>query len=598
MGLVSELKRRDVFRMAALYVVAAWLIMQVAEVVIGLASLPGWIGKAILASLVVGFPIALVLSWIYELTPKGIILEKGGDSGRLTSKVAGRHVDFIVIALLCAGLVLFAYDKWWVESPSDKSIAVLPFENMSGDPAQEYFSDGISTEILALLSNRSQLSVTPRTSSFAFKDKGIGTRSLAEALNVTYILDGAVRVDGNRVRITVELIHAPSETLVWAQPFERLMADVIPTQYEIADSVVTRIQGELSALAPIPPTIEPEAYDLYLRAKYVLKEWTGDALDKAAILYDEAVTIDPKFVTAWVRLADVESYRWAFGRGSASQSLNKSQYSLEEALRLDPRNAEALALLGMINIGHDRDFDTGARHLSKAQELDPRNPYVIEKAGLLLWFLGRLEESTEVYEYLTSVDPANSQLLVDLGSNHLCTGRLEDAIAAFKTALYLSPDNMEAQSQIVRTWILMGRPDAATEFLENGRGGVGAPLRAILSFASGDVDASDSFLNESIDKHGDSRPWYIAQVFAFRGETDRAFEWLRRAAVREDPALLLAVSEPIFRSLHNDPRWKVFLDEIGLSPRQLNEVSFRAFVPEARKSAIGSEPPPMPFDIG
>ena len=173
MGLVSELRRRNVFRMAVLYAVAAWLIMQVAEVIIGLANLPEWIGPTILGVLAVGFPIALIFSWFYELTPEGISLEKDVKPGESTTHVTGRRMDFIVISMLAAAVILFAYDKWWIGPPPEKSIAVLAFENMSGDPEQEYFSDGISEELLNVLAQIPELTVISRSSAFSFKGQDI-----------------------------------------------------------------------------------------------------------------------------------------------------------------------------------------------------------------------------------------------------------------------------------------------------------------------------------------------------------------------------------------------------------------------------------------
>lgn len=214
MSIFSELKRRNVLRMAVLYAVVAWLIMQVAEVVIGLANLPEWIGPTILALLAVGFPIALIVSWFYELTPSDISLEKDAAAEEAITQVTGRRLDFLVISLLCAGLILFAYDKWWIGPPPENSIAVLAFENMSDDAEQEYFSDGLSEEILNLLAQTKSLKVIARTSSFLFKNKDVDIATMAAQLNVRHILEGSVRRSGNRVRITAQLIDAADSTQI------------------------------------------------------------------------------------------------------------------------------------------------------------------------------------------------------------------------------------------------------------------------------------------------------------------------------------------------------------------------------------------------
>jgi len=196
-----------VLRMLVLYVVAAWLIMQVAEVVIGLANLPHWIGPGILGLLAIGFPIAIMFSWFYELTPEGLKLEKDIDAAESITHVTGRRLDFIVISLLCAAVILFAYDKWWTSGPPVQSIAVLPFENMSDDASNEYFSDGISEEILNLLAQVPELQVTSRSSAFSFKGQNLDVPTMAARLNVAHVLEGSVRKSGNQLRITAQLIE-------------------------------------------------------------------------------------------------------------------------------------------------------------------------------------------------------------------------------------------------------------------------------------------------------------------------------------------------------------------------------------------------------
>jgi TolB-like protein len=205
--------------MAVLYVVAAWLIMQVAGVLIDLGSLPEWIGPIVLPLLVIGFPIALILSWFYEITPEGISLEKNVEAAESITHVTGRRIDFIVIALLCAAVIVFAYDKWWVGPPPEKSIAVLAFENMSGDPDQEYLSDGISEELLNLLAKIPELDVRARSSAFSFKGKNVAIPTIAQQLNVAYVLEGSVRKAGSRVRITAQLIEASSDSHLWSESF-------------------------------------------------------------------------------------------------------------------------------------------------------------------------------------------------------------------------------------------------------------------------------------------------------------------------------------------------------------------------------------------
>jgi len=248
----------------------------VAEVIIGLANLPEWIGPTILGVLAVGFPIALIFSWFYELTPEGISLEKDVKPGESTTHATGRRMDFIVISMLAAAVILFAYDKWWIGPPPEKSIAVLAFENMSADPDQEYFSDGISEELLNLLAQIPELTVISRSSAFSFKGQDIAIPAVAEQLNVAHVLEGSVRKMGNRVRIKAQLIEARSDSPLWSETYERELDDIFALQDEIAGAISDALKVKLALVAGqvVQPTVSKtantDAYDAYLRGRELI----------------------------------------------------------------------------------------------------------------------------------------------------------------------------------------------------------------------------------------------------------------------------------------------------------------------------------------
>jgi len=242
MRIVSELRRRNVLRMAALYAVAAWLIVQVAGILIDLAKLPDWIGTTTLWVLFIGFPIALIFSWFYEITPEGISLEKDSDPDVALPHVSDRRLDFLVISLLCAAVILFAFDKWGSSDPPDRSVAVLPFADMSPNGDQEYFGDGIAEELLNELVRLDGLRVAGRTSSFSFKGTNESLSAIAEALNVGAILEGSVRKDGDRVRITAQLINIADGEILWSKTYDRELVNIFEIQEEIATSVGRRSQ--------------------------------------------------------------------------------------------------------------------------------------------------------------------------------------------------------------------------------------------------------------------------------------------------------------------------------------------------------------------
>ena len=310
MSFIKELKRRNVPRMAVLYVVAAWLIMQVAGVLIDLTALSAWSGRWVLAVLAIGFPIALLFSWFYEITPEGLALETEITPGQPITQVTGRRMDFVIISVLCAALILFAWEKWWPDGPIEQSIAVLPFENMSNDPQQEYFSDGISEEILNLLAQIGPLKVIARTSSFSFKGKDVDIATVAAQLNVRHILEGSVRRDGNQVRITAQLIDAQDSTHVWSQTFDRDLsaANLFHTQSEIARAIAghlktTLTEGEDQRLAKVP-TDNMDAYAAYLLGRHRLTDRRVEGLAEATEQFALAIEQDPEFAAAYSGLAD------------------------------------------------------------------------------------------------------------------------------------------------------------------------------------------------------------------------------------------------------------------------------------------------------
>jgi TolB-like protein len=311
MGLVSELRRRNVLRMAALYAVAAWLIVQVAGVLIDLGNLPDRIGPIILALLAIGFPIALIVSWFYEITPEGISLEKDVAPGESITHVTGRRLDFIVISLLCAAVILFAYDKWWIGPPPEKSIAVLPFVNMSGNAEQEYFSDGISEELLNLLAQIPELTVISRSSAFSFKGKDVDLRTVAEQLNVAHVLEGSVRKVGNRVRITAQLIEARSDSHLWSESYDRTLDDIFAIQDEISAGIVEALKEHLGLQVGATPRViaaaNTEAHDAYLRGRYLVVQRTPASIKGAVREFEKAVELDPDFALAHAELALCQS---------------------------------------------------------------------------------------------------------------------------------------------------------------------------------------------------------------------------------------------------------------------------------------------------
>lgn len=581
MKLVSELKRRNVLRMAALYAVASWLIMQVVGVLIDLINLPDFIGVITLWLIAVGFPIALVFSWFYEITPEGISLEKSVDSEVSISQVTGRRLDFIVISLLLAAVILFAFDKWWAQGPPEKSIAVMPFVNMSGDPDQEYFSDGISEEVLNLLAKIPDLRVISRSSAFSYKGKAINVSDIAQELNVGHILEGSVRKAGDRVRITVQLIDARLDTHLWSETYDRMLSDIFATQDEIATEVVTKLEITLLGSAPSVEETDPQAFSLRLQGDHVGRQSTAESYVLSNELYERALAIDPEYVQAMVHLAINYCNQANWGLRPPQEAFASARELLKRALTLDPRNAGAYAMLGWIAMKYDSDLSEAAGYFERALEIEPYNHGIIAIAAAFSHSIGRFEEGVALEEFKVSRDPANPVSHANLALGYMTVARWDEAIASYRIALQLSPGFHGANYGIGKALLLKGDANNAEiamlqETSESYRLG---GLAIVYATLKNDV-ASDEALTELINMFETSDAYNIAYVFSYRGEVDRAFEWLEKAVEYNDPGLSEIAGEVLFSRLHDDPRWLPFLSTVGKSPTQLAVVDFNVDIPE------------------
>ena len=580
MSIIQELKRRNVFRMGAVYIVAAWLLMQVAEVLISLANWPGWIGPTLLWLLAVGFPIALLLSWFYQITPEGISLEDEGAPSTTTTRVTDRRFDFIVISLLTAAVLLFAYDKWWPRDSTSTSIAVLAFEDLSADGDQEYFSDGISEELLNLLARVPNLRVISRTSAFSYKGKQIDVPTIAQQLSVSHILEGSVRKSGNEIRITVQLIEADTDTHLWSETYDRVLDDIFATQDEIASKVVQQLRISLFDEIPTLRRTDPEAYALLLQAHYFYRQGTKTALEKAVDLYNRTLAIDPESPEALAGLAGAYIRQADKGLTSIESGYTRARTAAERALALDRSFVPALRHLGWVSSNYDRDLQAAARYYEMALAADPANFYTISSAANLVISLGRLEESIALAEYASARDPVNPVDVKNLGLKYLHAGRLDEAVAAFRTTLDLSPGYIDAHFHVGVALMLSGELELALDAILNEADEGWRLIGSAMAYhALGEIAAADAALAELIQKYEHDAAYNIAYVLAYRGEADLAYSWLDKAVAFNDPGLDEIATEPLFARIRSDPRWIPFLQSINMSPEQLAAVEFDVGVP-------------------
>ena len=463
---------------------------------------------------------------------------------------------------------------------TDKSIAVLPFVNMSSDKEQEFFSDGISEELLNLLAKIPQLQVTARTSSFSFKGKGVAIPEIARTLHVANVLEGSVRKAGNSVRITAQLIKAGTDTHLWSQTYDRKLDDIFKVQDEIAADVVKQLKITLLGAAPKARTTDPEAYALYLQAVQLGRQKTAEAFEHSDALYRKVLAIDPRYAPAWAQLARNLINEANNGLLPIKDGYAQAREAAMKALALDPDYAPAHAWLGLIAMSGDNDLTGAAEHFKRALALDPADVNVIGNSASLLQSLGRLDEALALDEAIVRRDPVNLSVLNNMGVDQRDAGRLDAAIVSFHTVLSLSPGRGNAHAELGYALLLKGNAQGALAEIEQETSEVWKMIALPMAYhALGRNADSDAALFSLIAKYEKDWAFNIAYVYAFRGEADHAFEWLDKAIEYHDSGLSEIVTENLFDKIHSDPRWLPFLRKIGKAPDQLAKIQFKVTMP-------------------
>ena len=493
----------------------------------------------------------------------------------------------VAIGLLVLGAVVAAFmivsrrPTTSLTAIPEKSIAVLPFVDMSAGKDQEYFSDGISEELLNLLAKIPQLQVTARTSSFAFKGKEIGVPEIARTLHVANVLEGSVRKAGNSVRITAQLIKAGTDTHLWSQTYDRKLDDIFAVQDEIAADVVKQLKVTLLSAAPKARTTDPEAYALYLQAVQLGAPFTAEAFQQSDALYRKVLAIDPRYAPAWYGLAANFSSEMSQGLLPNKEGFAQAREAAVKALTIDPDYAPAHARLGWIAMYGDNDLAGAALHLERALALDPADLRVLTTSATLLQSLGRLDEALALEEAAVRRDPVNVTALFNLAYHQRMAGRLDAAIASFRTVLSLSPSNGGAHCQLGVALLLKGDAKGALAEIEQETSEIYKMIGLPMAYhALGRKADSDAALAALIAKYEKDGPSNIAGVYAYRGEADKAFVWLDKAVEYGDGGLGEIVTDNLFDKIHADPRWLAFLRKIGKAPEQLAKIEFKVTLPQ------------------
>jgi serine/threonine-protein kinase len=580
---LAELKRRHVYRVAIAYAVVAWLLIQVATQVFPFFEIPNWVVRLVVLVSVLGFPISLIIAWAFEMTPQGMKrAEEIAPNEYIPHWSTRKFAALIVtIAVLATGVLMFQLVRskptspaqiTAAEMPSQKSIAVLPLLNESGDPGDEYFSDGLSEELIAALAQVRGLKVIGRSSSFRFKDKKEESKAIGEKLGVSTLLEGTVRKQGDQVRIVAELINAADGSELWSRTFDRELKDIFAVQSEIAMAVATSLEltvlGANEKSAQNAATKSVEAHNAYLQGHFYFERRNLEDYRKSVGFFDQAIHLDPGYALAYAERS--EAWAWI---GDLSSEKQKEAWAAagtdaEKAVAIDPHLAEAHAALGWVRFFIEWKFAEGLAELGRAQELSPWNPTANDLMARVVVYLGQFQEAEKLARQAIELDPLGYQARTSLARVLSAEGKLDEAEAAGRKGVELQPTAAGNHRWQVFVAIQRGNGAAALREaqLEPNEGYRRFEL-ALAHYARGDRSAADAALAELIAKDRNFLAYQIAEVYAWRGEKDKAFEWLQISLNDHDTGTLSLLIDPLMRGLSDDVRYDGLLAKIGLPVR-------------------------------
>jgi adenylate cyclase len=593
MDVFAELKKRNVFRVAVAYIIASWLILQVSDVVIGNVGAPDWVFKIILMLLSLGLPVVLGFAWAFELTPEGIKLEKNVDRTRSITPQTGRKLNTVTMGLMVLVVIYLVADKFYlrpaepapvaatvvaepaparpvsvalppVEQGSvNESIAVLPFVNMSSDPEQEYFSDGITEELLNLLAKIPGFQVAGRTSSFAFKGKNADLREIGESLNVANILEGSVRKSGGQVRITAQLIKVANGYHLWSETYDRQLTDIFTVQDEIAGAVVQAL--ELTLLGdPAGHVVDPiyqnaDAHSAYLNGLHLFNVAGPANYLKAQPYFEKAVELSPDSALAWAMLS--KNAGWLSGTADSNETdIRKVRLRAREAaaraLSLNDSLAEAYNARGSIQTAYDWDWEGAEKSYRKALELEPGSVNALQGLAGLLMGQRRFDEALVYIDQGRRIDPLNPWIQTVSIRGKLEMGRLDEAQQEVTTLLqtveraswrYWAGLILYYKGQYEEALVQMNQEQM------NYRRLVG---QAIVNHKMGRINEAQAAQQQLLAQYGIGAAYQHGEIFAQWGDLDTAADWLWTAYNSEDPGIQNLKSDNLLKPLHGHPRYE------------------------------------------
>ncbi len=594
-SLFSELKRRNLFRIAALYLVGGWIILQVADVLFGLLEVPGWSLRLVAGLLALGFPVALVFAWVYEMTPEGLKpAQTVSPEQSITSETARKLNTVITVSLVVAVLLLIgdrvlqrdantaavttravstetlAEPTTDNDAPQKQSVAVLPFVDMSPAKDQEYFTDGLTENLLNGLAQVPGLQVAGRTSSFAFKGKNEDLRSVGQQLGVANILEGSVQKSGERIRITAQLVNADNGFHLWSQTFDRTLEDIFAVQDEIAGEVtkalkVALLGAEARAADSHVTATNAAAYTEYLKGRYAEKLNTLEDALVAIDHYQRAIGLDPAMALAWAGLASATAWHTGYS-SDFTVGYEKARAAANRALELDDSLPEAYLALAAVQTGSDWDWSGAEASLDRALTLRPGDAKILQELARLESILGRQEEALRYMQRAAILDPLDWGIQTGLASAYAWTGNFDQALEILRRVQEMDPGRSGTHYRFGRHFLRDGKfGEALEEFKLEKFDFLSLSGQAMALDKLGKTAESQTQLNLLITTIGESASYQIAQVYAQRGDANSAMTWLERGFAIRDPGLVYLKSDRTFDRLRDDPRFQQLLEKMHLA---------------------------------
>jgi adenylate cyclase len=587
---LEKVKHHHVGRVGLLYLAICWFILEPVHVVFHMLGVPEWVNRLVVVVLALGFPVTIVLAWIYTPTLQGqrseavnahrsVLRRLNQRLNRAIAAVAGLMVLYFLVYHFWLGkhitepITEEAHEALAAQAlptapAPQRSIAVLPFLDMSQAHDQQYLADGLAEELLNLLAQIPELRVAARTSSFAFKNKPEDVSTIAKDLRVAHVLEGSVRKAGNHVRITAQLIRADSGYHLWSETYDRTLDDIFKLQDQIAGAVVEALK--LKLLGSELPRAAPanlDAYNLYLQGRFVAGQRNREGYTQAIDYLERAVKLDRNYEPSWTQLSIVYGDMAARGFMPAAEALTKARNAVNTALSLNPRSARAHVALGYLHMNDDWDWAAADREFTQGLQLEPGSADVLHAAGSLDLVLGRAGKSVNMFLAALARDPLRASSYSNLGVAYFANGRLLDAEEAFRKSIELRPTALYNHNGLGLALLWQGKVNAALEEMRRETDEMwrleGLALVYWAVHRRADADAA---LEELKAKFDQTSPYVIATVYGYRGDADEAFAWLDRALAARDSTLTFIKSDPLFAKLRSDPRYPELLKKAALPP--------------------------------